>query len=276
MQVYAYIGLFERRGASGREGRTFMLMCTRTLTIRKSAPAAIVMPRWWGYSGGVGKDTEGRVRVLDHERLEVYQVARELSREIARLRRKMGSGRPDMVDQILRAAGSVPLNIAEGSGERLPRRRAYFYRVARSSATEVASGLDHLVDMEILQPDDIAVARRLLVRIVSMLVKLADQATASATSKQRRRSQHPQLRPRTRTSKRARTPLALIKEPKRSNQLDRRPRAAARNRTPTRQTAAGSRAPSVEYRRTASLNAAKSRRSGSVSGASASFRSGCH
>jgi four helix bundle protein len=49
---------------------------------------------------------------LDHERLEVYQLARELSREIARIRKKFRGFRRDLVDQILRATASVPLNIA--------------------------------------------------------------------------------------------------------------------------------------------------------------------
>ncbi|MBI4409735.1 MAG: four helix bundle protein [Gemmatimonadetes bacterium] len=115
--------------------------------------------------------------MLDHERLEVYQVARELSREICRVRKTIRRGRPDLVDQLVRATPSIPLNIAEGSGERTPGRRAYFYRIARSSATEVSSALDHIVDMELLKAVEIDTAKQLLVRIVSMLVKLTDTVT---------------------------------------------------------------------------------------------------
>src|SRR5687768_14545921 len=99
--------------------------------------------------------TNATTAVLDHERLEVYQVARELSREIARLRKRIRGGRPDLVDQLLRATASVPLNIAEGNGERSPGRRAYFFRISRGSATEMAAALDHLVDMGLLQEQDI-------------------------------------------------------------------------------------------------------------------------
>jgi four helix bundle protein len=109
---------------------------------------------------------------LDHERLEVYQVARDLSREICRVQKRIKPGRADLVDQLRRATASVPLSIAEGNGERMQRRRAYFFRIARSSATEVASVLDHLVDMELLNSDEIDAAKALVVRIVSMLVKL--------------------------------------------------------------------------------------------------------
>jgi four helix bundle protein len=117
------------------------------------------------------------VLVLDHERLEVYQVARELSREIARLRKRIRGGRPDLVDQLLRATASVPLNIAEGNGERAPGRRAYFFRISRSSATEIAAALDHLVDMELLKEEDTLHAKSLIVRIVSMLTKMTEPTT---------------------------------------------------------------------------------------------------
>jgi four helix bundle protein len=115
--------------------------------------------------------------VLDHERLEVYQVARELSREIARLWKKARRGRADLIDQLLRATASVPLNIAEGNGERSPGRRAYFFRISRSSATEVSAALDHMVDMDLLKEEDIASAKTLIVRIVSMLIKLTEAST---------------------------------------------------------------------------------------------------
>ncbi|HEX2166091.1 MAG TPA: four helix bundle protein [Longimicrobiales bacterium] len=87
-----------------------------------------------------------------------------------------------MIDQLLRTTGSVPLNIAEGSGERLPQRRAYFYRVARSAGAEVGAALDHLVDMDSLRESDIVAAKRLLVRIVAMLVRLTDRTTATPDS----------------------------------------------------------------------------------------------
>ena len=116
--------------------------------------------------------------VLDHEKLEVYQVARQLSREVARLRKKAQRGRADLMDQLLRATASVPLNIAEGNGESQPARRAYFFRISRASATEVSAALDHMVDMELLKEEDIAAAKTLVVRIVSMLVKLTDKTTA--------------------------------------------------------------------------------------------------
>jgi four helix bundle protein len=117
------------------------------------------------------------VLVLDHERLEVYRVARELSREICRVRKKMSGGRADLIDQILRATASIPFNIAEGNGEVTRGRRAYFFRIARSSATELSAALDHTVDMEMLADADVIAAKTLIVRVVSMLIKLTDKVT---------------------------------------------------------------------------------------------------
>lgn len=136
---------------------------------------------------------------LDHERLEVYQVARELSREINRVMKKarLKRERRDLVNQVLRAAASVPLNICEGSGERAPGRRAYFYRVARGSATELAGALDHMVDMEMLAEGDTASARSLIARIVSMLVRLPESVTTPDSYPPLRKRQ-PAGRPRTR------------------------------------------------------------------------------
>jgi four helix bundle protein len=121
------------------------------------------------------------VLVLDHEKLEVYQRARELSREICQVRKKIKPGRADIVSQILRATASIPLNTAEGNGETSSARRAYFFRIARGSATEVAATLDHMVDMELLDEKHIVAAKNLVARIVSMLTKLIGSVSTAAS-----------------------------------------------------------------------------------------------
>ena len=116
------------------------------------------------------------MRTLDHEKLDVYQVARELSREAGRLiskaRRKPYPG--DIVSQAYRS--SIPLNIAEGSGEESAGRKAYFYRIARGSATELSAALDHMVDLGMLQEDETREPKALIVRVVSILYKLTKSA----------------------------------------------------------------------------------------------------
>ena len=139
------------------------------------------------YVDGVGEDGRsshgclgwpfaylGMRTALDHEKLDVYLVARELSREsnrlIAKTRKKQQ--RRDILDQVFRAESSIPLNIAEGSGEESTGRKAYFYRIARASATELSAAFDYMVDVDMLDESDTRPAKELIVRIVSMLFKL--------------------------------------------------------------------------------------------------------
>jgi four helix bundle protein len=113
---------------------------------------------------------------FDHERLDVYQRALEVLDLIDGIVDQMPPGRAHLKDQLDRAATSVVLNIAEGAGEFSAADKQRFYRMARRSATETAAILDvlrrrgHAPDA-LLHP-----ARELLLRIVSMLVRMAKLA----------------------------------------------------------------------------------------------------
>ena len=109
---------------------------------------------------------------MDHERLDVYQLARELARAGNTLVQQVPSGRADLIDQFRRTALSIPLNIAEGGGEYAPREKARFYRIAKRSATECAAVLDHMVDLNLLHEAEVHATKTLLRRIISTLVKL--------------------------------------------------------------------------------------------------------
>jgi four helix bundle protein len=109
---------------------------------------------------------------LDHERLDVYQLARQLARESSDLLGRLPGGRADMTDQFRRAALSLPLNLAEGAGEFAPKEKARFYRIAKRSATECSAVLDHMVDLNLLTPADVRHAKTLIRRIVGAMVKL--------------------------------------------------------------------------------------------------------
>jgi len=87
----------------------------------------------------------------------------------------MPAGRAHLKDQLDRAGTSIVLNIAEGAGEFSRAEKQRFYRMARRSATESAAILDILerrkaLDVVVLHP-----ARELIVRVVSMLARLASK-----------------------------------------------------------------------------------------------------
>jgi four helix bundle protein len=116
---------------------------------------------------------------LDHEKLEVYRFAIRsvvLADEIAE---NLPRGRAYLVDQLRRAASSIPLNIAEGAGEFAPTEKARFYRMAKRSATECSSILDILQHLQLIEEELFSKTRELLVRIVAMLIKMVRRLSGS-------------------------------------------------------------------------------------------------
>lgn len=110
--------------------------------------------------------------MFDHDRLEVYGVARQLNREVRDLLPQVPRGQADSRDNFRRAAMSVTRNIAEGSGRWKPRDKIHFYHIARASATECASSLDELVDYNLLSEQQILQARQTVSRVVAMLTAM--------------------------------------------------------------------------------------------------------
>ena len=79
---------------------------------------------------------------LDHERLDVYELALEFVVQANGIIEGMRRGRSHWADQFTRASLSIVLNLAEGAGKhgRLDKRR--YYLTARGSARESAALLD--------------------------------------------------------------------------------------------------------------------------------------
>ncbi len=111
---------------------------------------------------------------FDHERLDVYRVTLEFACWRRALVRRLPRGNWDLGDQITRASRSVALNIAEGSGERSPKDKRRFLRMARRSGTECAAALDLMVAEGLLGEDALQDGRELLWRIVSMLSRMTE------------------------------------------------------------------------------------------------------
>jgi four helix bundle protein len=123
------------------------------------------------------------MEVFDHERLEVYRLALEVVVAAREIIERLPPGYADVSDQLARASRSVVLNTAEGAGEFSKKEKARFYRMAKRSATECAGSLDvcrvlHLADDKLLDA-----GRMLLLRIVSMHVRLVQSLDGPGTGR---------------------------------------------------------------------------------------------
>jgi four helix bundle protein len=110
---------------------------------------------------------------FDHEKLDVYQVSLSLVILLDEVVKKFPRGSAYLSDQLMRAGTSVPLNIAEGAGEYSSNEKIRFYRMARRSATECASIIDVCKKLKIIEDALYQNGRDLLLRLVSMLTKMA-------------------------------------------------------------------------------------------------------
>ena len=122
---------------------------------------------------------------FDHERLDVYQLALEFIRDAHDTINTIPPGDASLADQLRRAATSICLNIAEGSGEFSRKEKARFYRIAKRSATECAAIMDILRTRGIADSigpqarEQLEARKEVLRRIVSMLIKLVRRMEAA-------------------------------------------------------------------------------------------------
>ncbi len=115
---------------------------------------------------------DARVNQFDHEKLDVYRAAIQFVATADSVVEGLPRGRSYLADQLLRAATSIPLNIAEGAGEYSLKEKARFYRIARRSATECAAILDVCETLELVESKELTGPSELMMRIVAMLVGL--------------------------------------------------------------------------------------------------------
>ena len=106
--------------------------------------------------------------MFNFERLDAYQYAIAFVRIALPLTRKPPAGFASVVEQLRRAAASIPLNIAEGSG-RFGNDGRRFYTIARGSALECASILDVLEPLEFASAEQLIKMRELLRGVVRTL-----------------------------------------------------------------------------------------------------------
>jgi four helix bundle protein len=109
--------------------------------------------------------------MLSFQKLDVYQRAIEFLALAVKLCRDVSRGNAPVVDQLRRAALSIPLNIAEAAGRTGSADAARAYAIARGSAMECAAVLDALLVLKLLGQQDHQRGCDLLSRIVAMLTK---------------------------------------------------------------------------------------------------------
>ncbi len=111
--------------------------------------------------------------LFDHDRLDVYRLSIEYVASAFETSSGLSGLHRHARDQWLRAAQSVPLNIAEGNGKRSLKDRSRFLDIARGSALECAAIQDVLVVSGGLDQKTSFDLKSKLVRIVAMLTKMA-------------------------------------------------------------------------------------------------------
>lgn len=110
--------------------------------------------------------------MFPHEDLDVYKVSLEFNRWSKQVSRRLNSMHRSLHEQLIRAADSILLNIAEGNGKRAGADRKRYFESARGSAAECAAIIDILLASEIVRPQEAANGKDLLDRVAAMLTKM--------------------------------------------------------------------------------------------------------
>ena len=110
--------------------------------------------------------------VFSHEKLDVYRVAIEYTQWAFSIGRRLSGINRHARDQLLRAAQSIPLNIAEGNGKVGEGDRRHFFEIARGSTLECAAIQDVLEVSGGIGLEDNCKGKVLLDRIAAMLTKI--------------------------------------------------------------------------------------------------------
>jgi four helix bundle protein len=117
------------------------------------------------------------LRLHSFEKLSVWNESRLLTRDIYELTQAFPKEEMfGLKSQVRRAAVSVGLNIAEGSGRLTGKDQALMYKNAYGSLMEVLAGLILANDMHYIPKDSIDKMRQVINRISFQLNKLSKAA----------------------------------------------------------------------------------------------------
>ena len=109
--------------------------------------------------------------MFDFEKLEVYSKAKALNSKVALFLETTNVSK-NKKDQLERAAFSIMLNIAEGSGRFTKPDKKNFYIIARGSAFECVAIFDYLLDQNSVDQENFSEFYSSLEEISKMLFAL--------------------------------------------------------------------------------------------------------
>jgi four helix bundle protein len=124
------------------------------------------------------------MRIENYRDLIVWQKAMDLVDGVYALTRKLPEDeRFGLCTQMIRAAVSIPANIAEGFGRMHRRAYANHCSISRGSVMELQTQLEVCVRQQFLKRDDIVVAWRTTEEVAKMLTTLIQKLHAPSTTK---------------------------------------------------------------------------------------------
>jgi four helix bundle protein len=109
---------------------------------------------------------------MNFRKLEVYQTAIRFLPLATGMADSLPPRYTAMAEQLRRAALSIPLNIAEGSGKSTGPDQRRFYTIARGSAMECAATIDACSALALIEQMQAQEADQLLLSVVRMLSKM--------------------------------------------------------------------------------------------------------
>jgi four helix bundle protein len=113
---------------------------------------------------------------LNHKKLEIYKVARELVKQCYQFTKMLP---PDekfaLSSQIRRAALSVKLNISEGASRKSETERKRFYEISRGSLIEIDAAFESACDLSYFTVGDLESLNVVVNKCFALLTGLIDK-----------------------------------------------------------------------------------------------------
>lgn len=88
------------------------------------------------------------------EKLKVYEKSLKLAIKLSKIASNFSIKFSRIRDQLIGAAISIPLNIAEGSGRKSSKEKMNFYKISRTSLFEYIPILEICLELNLIKDED--------------------------------------------------------------------------------------------------------------------------